>query len=141
MAFRTTGAPAAIRPAAARRSEKSRGVPPALDISIYEDLGALESEWRRFERVADCTAFQTFDWLSTWHRNVGQRESVLPAIVVGRYGDGAIAFMLPLCVAPERLARRPISASPSAIATITCSQASPSIRRRITDRARCICAN
>jgi CelD/BcsL family acetyltransferase involved in cellulose biosynthesis len=105
-AFRTASAPADVRPAAARHSEKLRDAPPALMLDIYEDLGALESEWRRFERTADCTAFQTFDWLSSWYRHVGQREGVLPAIVVGRASDGAIAFMLPLCVAPERLARR-----------------------------------
>lgn len=104
-AFRTTGAgtPADARPAAAARREPLRDT---LELSLHDDLDALESEWRRFERLADCTAFQTFDWLSTWYRHVGQRQGVLPAIIVGRYGDGTIAFMLPLCVVPERLARR-----------------------------------
>jgi CelD/BcsL family acetyltransferase involved in cellulose biosynthesis/predicted ATP-grasp superfamily ATP-dependent carboligase len=83
-----------------------RELPQELSLRVYGDLATIEHEWRAFERVADCTAFQTFDWLSTWYRHVGLREGVHPAIVVGRYGDGEIAFILPLCVVPGRLAKR-----------------------------------
>jgi len=83
-----------------------RKFPQDLSLRVYGDLAAIEDEWRAFERVADCTAFQTFDWLATWYRHVGQREGVHPAIAVGRFGDGQIAFILPLCVVPGRLARR-----------------------------------
>ena len=93
---------AAVAPRAGRRRE----VPPELSFRIYGDLAAVESAWRGFERRADCTAFQTFDWLASWHRHVGLREGVHPAIIVGRYSDDEIAFIMPLCVTPERLARR-----------------------------------
>ena len=93
---------AAVAPRAGRRRE----VPPKLSFHIYGDLAAVESDWRRFERRADCTAFQTFDWLASWHRHIGLREGVRLAIIVGRYGDDEIAFIMPLCVTPERLARR-----------------------------------
>jgi CelD/BcsL family acetyltransferase involved in cellulose biosynthesis len=77
-----------------------------LDVRIYKDLSSVETEWRHFERVADCTAFQTFDWLSTWQRHVGKRRGVRPAVTIGCFGDGAITFMLPLAVEPRRMVRR-----------------------------------
>ncbi len=93
---------AVVAPRAGHRSE----LPPKLSYHIYGDLAAVENDWRRFERLADCTAFQTFDWLASWHRHIGRREGVRLAIIVGRYGDDEIAFIMPLCVTPERLARR-----------------------------------
>jgi D-aspartate ligase len=106
-AFRDAGAAANIRRAAAvPRADHLRDVPPNLTLRIYDDLAAIEDEWRAFERVADCTAFQTFDWLATWYRNVGRRAAAHPAIAVGRYNEGEIAFILPLCVVAEHMARR-----------------------------------
>ncbi len=94
-----------MRPApAAQRSQQLREIPPQLSLRVYRDPTEIEGEWRRFERAADCTAFQTFDWLATWYRVVGRQQGVRPAIAVGRFGDGDIAFILPLCVAPERFA-------------------------------------
>ncbi|MGH6770950.1 MAG: GNAT family N-acetyltransferase [Xanthobacteraceae bacterium] len=69
---------------------------PAL--TLYDNLDAVESEWRRFEQAADCTPFQTFDWLAAWFRHVGVRSNVTPAIVVGRDNDGEPLFLLPLAV-------------------------------------------
>lgn len=106
-ALRNADSPVSVRPAVfADRAEYRREVPPGLSIRIYNDLAAVEGEWRRFERLADCTAFQTFDWLATWYRHVGLRERVHLAIAIGRFGDGETAFILPLCVVPERWTRR-----------------------------------
>ncbi len=80
------------------------GVPAGLRLSFHGDLAEIEQEWRAFEQGADCTAFQTYDWLSTWHRHIGAREGVAPAIVIGRQ-DGDILFILPLALAPGRLRR------------------------------------
>ncbi len=98
--------PADVSAAATARAAEFRELPPKLNIRIYGDLAAVESEWRRFERRADCTAFQTFDWLAAWQRNVGLRAGVRPAIAVGRFSDGETAFLLPLCVVPDRSAQR-----------------------------------
>src|ERR1700709_1966654 len=76
-----------------------------VELSLYDDLAAIEQGWRGFEQHADCTVFQTFDWLSTWHRNIGAREGFKPAIVVGR-SDGDILFILPLAVKPGGGVRR-----------------------------------
>jgi len=91
---------------AARRPDLSRALSSDLNLCIYGDLDAIESEWRRFEPIAECTAFQTFDWLATWQRHIGRREGVQPVIAVGSFADGQTAFILPLAIAPERSARR-----------------------------------
>jgi D-aspartate ligase len=105
-AFRDETAPVDVRPASvARRGELLREV-PRLELRIYSDLTAVETEWRRFERVADCTAFQTFDWLATWQLHIGARQGVRPVIVVGRFGAGDIACIWPLGVVPGHAARR-----------------------------------
>jgi CelD/BcsL family acetyltransferase involved in cellulose biosynthesis len=84
--------------------------PPALDlgavtIAIHESLDAIESDWRAFERQADGTVFQSFDWLACWQRHIGERDGATPAIVVGRDATGAIQFILPLAVQAGRLTR------------------------------------
>ena len=72
-------------------------------LSIYNELEALEAEWRAFAQHADATVFQTFEWLSTWQRHVGARNGTKPAIVVGRDAQGAMLFLLPLAVDGRRL--------------------------------------
>jgi CelD/BcsL family acetyltransferase involved in cellulose biosynthesis len=80
-------------------------LPSNVEITIYEKLADIESSWRAFERHADCTVFQTFNWLATWQRHVGARSDVRPAIVVGRSDSGDILFMLPLATRPAGFAR------------------------------------
>jgi CelD/BcsL family acetyltransferase involved in cellulose biosynthesis len=36
-----------------------------MHLTIHDDIAAVKREWRGFEQVADCTVFQSFDWLST----------------------------------------------------------------------------
>ena len=55
--------PDAITPAIAPTAGHRSDVRANLSFHIYGDLAAVEREWRRFEH-ADCTAFQTFDWLA-----------------------------------------------------------------------------
>lgn len=83
----------------------SRVMPLSVDLTVYENLPDIEAAWRAFERNADCTVFQTFDWLATWQRHVGIHNDVRPAIVVGRIDGGDILFILPLATRPIGLAR------------------------------------
>ena len=76
-----------------------------IRIAVYEDMAAIEHDWRAFEPQADCTVFQSFDWLSTWQRHIGARDGVRPAIVVAYDAGGAILFLLPLAVCTAGLAR------------------------------------
>jgi CelD/BcsL family acetyltransferase involved in cellulose biosynthesis/predicted ATP-grasp superfamily ATP-dependent carboligase len=107
MAYSNAGVPAGVGPAAvARLADLSREFAPDLNLSIYNSLDAVESEWRRFEQIADCTAFQAFDWLATWHRHIGRRDGAIPVIAVGTFANGETAFIVPLAVEPNRAARR-----------------------------------
>jgi CelD/BcsL family acetyltransferase involved in cellulose biosynthesis len=89
-----------------RWTDLSREFAPDLTLDIYSSLDAVENEWRRFEQVAECTPFQTFEWLAAWHRHIGMRDGVVPVIAVGRFADGKTAFILPLAIEPQRSARR-----------------------------------
>jgi len=92
-----------LPPAAPAMAEFRHG---PLHISLHEDIAGLEREWRAFERVAACTAFQCFDWLAAWLRHVGPHRKALPVIVVGRDENGALLFLIPLAVEPASLGRR-----------------------------------
>jgi CelD/BcsL family acetyltransferase involved in cellulose biosynthesis len=46
---------------AERLSEATRA---GMSLRVYGGLGEVEREWKAFERRADCTVFQTFDWLA-----------------------------------------------------------------------------
>jgi CelD/BcsL family acetyltransferase involved in cellulose biosynthesis len=80
--------------------------PPHLQLSLHDGFAAIEARWRRFERVADCTPFQTFDWLLAWHRHIGQANLTIPIIVIASFADGDTAFILPLGVEAKRMGRR-----------------------------------
>lgn len=72
----------------------------AAGTTLYESFEAAEPAWRAFETRAAGTAFQSFDWLSTWYRHVGERLGIEPAIaVVMRAGE-------PLMLAPLGIERR-----------------------------------
>jgi CelD/BcsL family acetyltransferase involved in cellulose biosynthesis len=75
-------------------------------IDIASDLRSIEQEWRLFEQSADCTAFQSFAWLSTWQECIGNRTGVRPAIVTGRRANGELLFILPLATEKMGPARR-----------------------------------
>jgi CelD/BcsL family acetyltransferase involved in cellulose biosynthesis len=71
---------------------------PRIEVAIHHRLDAVECAWRKFERDADCTAFQTFDWLASWCRHVGAVEGVQVAVVIGRQENGKALIILPLAV-------------------------------------------
>jgi CelD/BcsL family acetyltransferase involved in cellulose biosynthesis len=81
---------------------------PLIDIrlEVHQDLAELEPEWRAFEQEADATAFQTFAWLATWHRHVGQRERVTHVIVIGRDARRNLLFLLPFAISSMGFARQ-----------------------------------
>jgi CelD/BcsL family acetyltransferase involved in cellulose biosynthesis len=92
-------------PAADRAQARSPAALGDILIAVHEDLPAIERDWRAFEAQADCTAFQSFDWLAAWLRHIGARNGVRPAIVVASDGAGAILFLLPLAVRSAGFAR------------------------------------
>ncbi len=94
----------ALLPAAFRASAGMQR--PQVVLSVFDDLAAIEADWRAFEKVADGTVFQSYDWQAAWLRNIGAPAGVTPAIVVGRAEGGEIVFLLPLAVEGRALVRR-----------------------------------
>lgn len=88
-------------PLAFRRAAEAK----RISLSIVNDLAQVEDDWRSFEQTADCTVFQTYDWHAAWQRHIGDREDVIPAIIVGR-AYGRVLFILPLAVERCRGVRR-----------------------------------
>ena len=82
----------------------ARTEPAPITLSVHHDFAAVEADWRRFEGTADCTPFQTFDWLFAWQRHVGAAKGISPAIVVARRGDQML-LLLPLGIARRGFAR------------------------------------
>lgn len=83
---------------------RSEAVPGAR-LAIYADLDAVEPLWREFERSANRTAFQSFDYLRAWFRHVGENEGWRPLIVVLHLADDVMA-VLPLAVSGGPFLRR-----------------------------------
>ena len=94
------------RSALARLSGLSRELSPDITLNIHTSLAELEDEWRQFEQFAECTPFQTFEWLSAWQRHIGALDHAIVVVAVGRFADGNTAFILPLAVDPRRFVRR-----------------------------------
>jgi CelD/BcsL family acetyltransferase involved in cellulose biosynthesis len=89
-----------------RWTDASAEAVPDISFNIHSSLAAVEDEWRRFERVAVSTPFQAYEWLAAWHRHIGIREGVVPAVIVGRFADGEIAFIMPLAIDRRHSIRR-----------------------------------
>ncbi|MFZ3225383.1 MAG: hypothetical protein WA230_07685, partial [Xanthobacteraceae bacterium] len=105
--FRSATAPVdAGQAALSRLADSSQELGPELSVSIHTRLDDVEDEWRRFQQSAECTAFQSFEWLAAWQRHIGGHDGTVPIIVVGRFADGATAFILPLAVETQRSVRR-----------------------------------
>ncbi len=78
----------------------------SIELILHQSLPAIEEEWLAFEKEADYTPFQSYHWLSAWHRHIGELQRSRPAIVFGRRSEGQLLFILPLSVEPSGLIRR-----------------------------------
>jgi CelD/BcsL family acetyltransferase involved in cellulose biosynthesis len=90
----------ALADAPEQRDHAASALSHRVHLSIHDQLGSVEKEWRAFEQHTDCTVFQTYDWLSTWQLHIGAVEGARPAIVVGKDAGGATLFIFPLAVYP-----------------------------------------
>jgi CelD/BcsL family acetyltransferase involved in cellulose biosynthesis len=77
-----------------------------VQLQLFGNLEEVARTWKAFEAHADRTVFQSFDWLAAWQRHIGARRGCVPAIVLGRDGDGEPLFILQLAVEPSGAARR-----------------------------------
>ena len=85
------------------------GARPAVDgvrLAVHDDLAAVERDWRAFEKIADGTVFQSYDWVSLWQHHIGRRNGVQPIVVTGHDRQGQLLFLLPLGIEHGGLVRR-----------------------------------
>ncbi len=78
----------------------------SITLELRDDLSGLVQEWTAFQRSAECTVFQTFEWLATWQRHIGALNKTRPAVVLGRDERGGILFILPLAIEARGPVRR-----------------------------------
>ena len=69
-----------------------------FEVQLFDDLADVETEWKEFERKADFTVFQSFNWLAKWQQHIGARAGTSPAIVFGRGTAGNLLFILQLAI-------------------------------------------
>ncbi len=68
-------------------------------LDIVGDLELAKATWRRLETPQQLvTAYQRFDFLSHWQREVGVRENATPLIVIGYDADRRPLLLLPLAL-------------------------------------------
>jgi CelD/BcsL family acetyltransferase involved in cellulose biosynthesis len=68
-------------------------------IDVITDLGAAEPIWRRLENGTRAwTAYQRFDFLAAWQRQVGERQNISPFIVVAFDAEQQPLLLLPLAL-------------------------------------------
>jgi CelD/BcsL family acetyltransferase involved in cellulose biosynthesis len=77
-----------------------RPAPGAVSLRLVTSLDEAKPAWRAAERGLVHTAFQTFDWLSTWVETLGREVAVRPLVVLVEEGGR------PLMVIPFGLTRR-----------------------------------
>lgn len=70
---------------------------PGLAFVVHGSLAACEADWRRLERRACPSTFQTFAWASAWVAAFGADEGVALRIVVGRRA-GEPCLIVPLAL-------------------------------------------
>jgi CelD/BcsL family acetyltransferase involved in cellulose biosynthesis len=77
------------------RSKASR----IAGVDILHDLSRAETIWRGLEDPRQfSTPYQRFDFLSPWQRQVGERENLLPFIVIAYDAERRPLLLLPLAL-------------------------------------------
>ena len=79
---------------------KARSKPDRIaSIDIVHDLASAETVWRSLEDPqGSCTPFQRFDFVAAWQRQVGEREGLIPFIVIAYDAERRPLLLLPLAV-------------------------------------------
>ncbi len=72
-------------------------------VDILHDLSQAETIWRGLESPRQfSTPYQRFDFLSPWQRRVGERQNLLPFIVIAYDTERRPLLLLPLVLRHER---------------------------------------
>jgi CelD/BcsL family acetyltransferase involved in cellulose biosynthesis len=69
----------------------------AVKVTVVDDIGPLEAEWRTLERLGACTNYQTFAWQETFQRHAAASFG-RPVFVTARCHTGSLLAIAPLIV-------------------------------------------
>jgi CelD/BcsL family acetyltransferase involved in cellulose biosynthesis len=95
-------------PYAAAESKPSAGPERGsgkFTVSLIHDFAGLRERWLAFQEAADCTVFQTFEWLCAYRLHIGIPRGEMPCIALVHAADGSIACLLPLAIRRSGFAR------------------------------------
>jgi CelD/BcsL family acetyltransferase involved in cellulose biosynthesis len=97
----TPGSFGPSEPTAARPQQRPAAATTwsGIEIQVFGDLTGVGAQWKEFERKADCTVFQSYNWLAKWQQHIGARTGTSPAIVFGRAADGDLFFIMQFAIA------------------------------------------
>ena len=90
-------------PASASRSIADAG---DLTLTIFTNLDEVEQDWKALELQGRCTAFQSFEWLASWQRHIGNPRGILPESFVDAGATGGWLVDSPTCGRNARAAVR-----------------------------------
>ncbi len=87
-------------------NDTTRTARSAVLLSVHDEFSSVEAIWRQFETSADCFAFQTFDFLSTWHEHIGSLSQVDVQIIVAWGTDAKPLMILPFGIKKSGVGRK-----------------------------------
>lgn len=69
---------------------------PDLTLALSSNFDAICQPWRNLEHRAVGHVFQTWAWVSNWHKYIGQTRNIQPMIVTASSRDGVLRALLPM---------------------------------------------
>jgi len=67
-----------------------------VQLRVYDSPDEIEDIWREFERTANASCYQRFDFVSAWHQHIGRRTGHRPYIIAAFNESGDPTFIWPL---------------------------------------------
>jgi CelD/BcsL family acetyltransferase involved in cellulose biosynthesis len=74
---------------------------PVFSIRVHRSFNDVEMQWRALQRVANLYVFQTFEWLSAWQQQLGERQGWQPRLMEV-FVDDEVVMLCPLGIRQER---------------------------------------
>ncbi|MCP4979136.1 MAG: GNAT family N-acetyltransferase [Gammaproteobacteria bacterium] len=76
-----------------------------VKLSVFSSFEELQPSWTAFESECDCYAFQSYNWLSNWHNDIGTKLNIDALLVLVELPAGTPLMILPLGIQKRGFAR------------------------------------
>ena len=93
-------------PAPAKPGLSAGAQAAGLTFHAHARFADVAAEWKTLQRDAVAFPFQTVEWLSAWHQDVGRPRGIEPFLVLGRDAAGAVKIIFPLGIERGMLTTR-----------------------------------